>query len=71
MKNGQIDIKQAIIGNSQQKQLPTSFDTKGLQILVLLDMEDILLKNIMFKEGKDGINIERKKRLSIMTKQVR
>ena len=36
----------------------------------LSDMEDMLPKNIMFKEVKDGINIAREKRLSIMTKQV-
>lgn len=60
MKNDQIAWKEAIMHDAQQKQLPTGFDPGGLQILGLSDMEDILPKNIMFKEVKDGINIARK-----------
>lgn len=53
--------KQAIINNTQQKQLPAGFDSRGLQILESSDTEDILPKNIMFEEVKYVINTARKK----------
>lgn len=60
--------KQAIVRVGQQKQLTKGFDPGGLQMLGLLDTEDILPKNFMPKEGKNGIKkISRRKRLSIMT----
>lgn len=62
--------KQVMERDSQQKQLPIGFDLRGLHMLGLLDIEDILLTNIIFKEVKDEIKIARKERRSIMTKQI-
>lgn len=62
--------KQGIVRDSQQKQLPIGFDPRGFHMLGLLDTEDTLSKNIIFKEVKDEIKIARKKRLSIMTKKI-
>lgn len=70
MENDQIFVKQAIISDTQQKQLSAGFDSRGLQILGLSDTEDKLPKNIIFEGVNCGINIARKKRLSIITKQV-
>lgn len=53
--------KKAIERVDQQKQLTKGFDPGGLQMLGLLDTEDILPKNFMLKEGKDGIKNSKEK----------
>lgn len=70
MKNAQIYVQAGQHEGQPAETITTGFDPRGLHMLGLWDTEDILFKNIIFKEVKNEIKIARKKRLSIMTKQI-